>query len=150
MVCTSVLLSSTSSLFGVQMDMDRAGSGLPKCLHLLYRCYYIGLLQIQWLSLLIKTSNNLHFVYSNLHNCMVTQSSALLLCSDFHQLSSNFDVLTSINTVDAMCAMQWKKETEFKDSCAIMNSLPLTFHLNDCAIYSDCSSFAHNMFQEIC
>lgn len=107
LVSTLVLLSNTSSVFALQMDLDRTGSGLPKCLHLSCRCYYIGLLQIKWLSkMLIKTSNNLHFVYSNLHNCTVTQSSALQLGSDFHQLSSNFDVLTLINTVEAMCAMQ--------------------------------------------
>lgn len=86
--------------------------------------------------MLIKTSNNLHFVYSNLHNCTVTQYSALLPCSDFHQLSSNFDVLTLINTVETMCAMQWKKETKFRDNCAFMNSLPFTFHLKTSTIYS--------------
>ena len=64
------------------------GTGRPKCLHLSDRCY-VQLLQITWLSkMLIKTSNNLHFVYSNLHNCTVTQCWALLPRSDFHQLFS--------------------------------------------------------------
>lgn len=111
----------------LQRDKDRGGAGLPKGLHLFDRCC-IGLLQIKWLSkMLIKTSNNLHFVYSNLHNCTVTQYSALLPCSDFHQLSSIFDVLISINTVETACAMEWKKEMEFRDSCNNMKALTLLF-----------------------
>lgn len=100
-------LSNTSFCWlGLQGDEDKAGARLPKCLHLSYRCCYIGLLQIKWLSkMLIKTSNNLHFVYSNLHNCAMTQYWVLLPCSDFHQLSSIFDVLTLINTAITVCVV---------------------------------------------
>lgn len=130
---------------GAAEERGQAETRLPKCLHLFYRCCYIGLLQIKWLSkMLIKTSNNLHFVYSNLHNCTVTQYSAVLPWTDFHQLSAFIHLwCVDFDKHSWNCVCKAVEKNQFRDNSASMkaNPVPLTVLSNDSTIYSYYSFF---------
>lgn len=142
---TSVPWAARPLFTGAAEERGQAETRLPKCLHLFYRCCYIGLLQIKWLSkMLIKTSNNLHFVYSNLHNCTVTQYSAVLPWTDFHQLSAFIHLwCVDFDKHSWNCVCKAVEKKQFRDNSASMkaNPVPLTVLLNDSTIYSYYSFF---------